>query len=201
MNLKRWCLTKWAVAALSVGILLVLSGCAWTTGHVDLGYQPTTEATRLATPESPRVTVVITDKRPTQVVGQKMNGLGMKGADIVSNSDVPGTIKSAFETELKSRGFTEGTGGNVVSVSLSNFQNQFSLGFFSGEATATIGIQVTVKRPDGSIAYDKYITGQHKDWIEVAGEDNTARQLNGAMQDGVSKVFSDSEFIDSLKKT
>jgi len=57
------------------------------------------------------VTVVITDKRPTQVVGQKMNGLGMKGADIVSNSDVPGTIKSAFETELKSRGFTEGTGG------------------------------------------------------------------------------------------
>ena len=86
-------------------------------------------------------------------------------------------------------------------MSLSNFQNQFSLGFFSGEATATIGIQVTVKRPDGSIAYDKYITGQHKDWIEVAGEDNTARQLNGAMQDGVSKVFSDSEFIDSLKKT
>jgi hypothetical protein len=74
------------------------------------------------------------------------------------------------------------------------------LGFFSGDATATIGMQVTVKRPDGSVAYDKYITGQSKDWIEVAGEDNAGHELSAAMQDGVAKVFADSAFIDSLKK-
>ena len=72
-----------------------------------------------------------------------------KTADIVSNTDVPGTLKSAFETELKNRGFTEGGGGNVISVSLGNFENQFTLGFFSGDATATIGMQVTVTRPNG----------------------------------------------------
>jgi uncharacterized lipoprotein YajG len=155
----------------------------------------------MATPGSPRVTVVVTDKRPTQVVGQKINGFGMKTADIVSNTDVPGTLKSAFDTELNSRGFTEGAGGNVVSVALSNFDNQFTLGFFSGDATATIGMHVTVKRPDGTVAYDKYITGQSKDWVEIAGEDNAAHELNAAMQDGVSKVFSDSAFIDSLNKS
>jgi uncharacterized lipoprotein YajG len=114
--------------------LLMLTGCAFTTGHVDLAYQPTTQATKLAAPDSPRVSVVVTDKRPTQVVGQKINGFGMKTADIVSNTDVPGTLKSAFETELNSRGFTEGAGGDVVLVSLSNFENQFTLGFFSGDS-------------------------------------------------------------------
>jgi len=189
-----------AISAVLASAMLLLSGCAFTTGHVDLGYQPATQATKLATPQSPRVTVAVTDKRPTQVVSQKINGLGMKTADIVSNTDVPGTLKSAFETELNSRGFTEGAGGNVVSVTLNNFENQFSLGFFSGEANATIGMQVTVTRPDGSLAYDKYFTGQSKDWVEIAGEDNAGRQLNAAMQDGVSKVFADSAFIDSLKK-
>jgi len=147
------------------------------------------------------VALVVTDKRPTQVVGQKINGLGMKTAEIVSNTDVPGTLRSAFEAELNSRGFTEGAGGNVVSVTLNNFENQFTIGFFSGEATATIGMQVNVNRPDGSLAYDKYVIGQSKDWVEITGEDNAGRELNAAMQDGVSKVFSDSAFIDSLKKS
>jgi uncharacterized lipoprotein YajG len=187
-----------AFSVLLTASLLLISGCALTTGHVDLAYQPTTQASKLAKPESPRVSVVVRDKRPTQVVGQKMNGLGMKMADIVSNTDVPGTLKSAFETELKNRGFTEGGGGNVISVSLGNFENQFTLGFFSGDATATIGMQVTVTRPNGSVAYDRYITGQAKDWVEVAGEDNAQRELDAAMQDGVSKAFADNAFIGSL---
>ena len=187
-----------AISVVLMASLLLICGCALTTGHVDLAYQPTTQATKVATPSSPRVSVVVTDKRPTKVVGQKMNGLGMKMADIVSNTDVPGTLKSAFETELKNRGFTEGGGGNVVSVSLGNFENQFTLGFFSGDATATIGMQVTVTRPNGSVAYDRYITGQAKDWVEVAGEDNAQRELDAAMQDGVSKVFADNAFIGSL---
>ena len=191
---------KSGIPALMAGVLLMLSGCAFTTGHADLAYQPTTQATKLAAPDSPHVSVVVTDKRSTQVVGQKINGFGMKTADIVSNTDVPGTLKSAFETELNSRGFTEGAGGDVVLVTLSNFENQFTLGFFSGDATATIGMQVTVKRPDGSVAYDKYITGQSKDWVEVAGEDNAGHELSAAMQDGVAKVFADNAFIDSLKK-
>lgn len=191
-------LIRSAFSVLLTASLLLISGCALTTGHVDLAYQPTTQASKLAKPESPRVSVVVRDKRPTQVVGQKMNGLGMKMADIVSNTDVPGTLKSAFETELKNRGFTEGGGGNVISVSLGNFENQFTLGFFSGDATATIGMQVTVTRPNGSVAYDRYITGQAKDWVEVAGEDNAQRELDAAMQDGVSKVFADNAFIGSL---
>ena len=208
LNLKRGNLirrvsdpTRKISPVLLATVLLLLSGCALTTGHVNLAYQPTTQTTNLAAPNSPRVMVTVADKRPTQVVGQKINGFGMKTADIVSDTDVPGTLKSAFQTELNSRGFTEGAGGNVVSVSLSNFESQFTWGFFSGDATGTIGMQVTVRHPDGSVAYNKYIVGQSKDWIEISGEGNAEHVLNAAMQNGVSEVFSESAFIDSLKKT
>lgn len=179
---------------------MLFGGCAFTTGHVNLAYEPTSEASRVATADSPRVIVEVIDKRPTQTVGQKINGFGMKTADIVSDNDVAATLKSAFETELHSRGFADGAGGDVVSVRLSNFQNQFTLGFFSGDAVATMGMDVTVKRPDGSVAYNKYITGESKDWIELAGEDNAGRMLNGAMRDALAKVFSDNAFIEALSK-
>ena len=143
--------------------LLVLSGCAFTTGHVDLSYQPTSQPTQIAESNSPPVVVEVADKRATQAVGQKINGFGMKNADIVSKSDVSGTLKNAFYAELSNRGFKERRGGNVISVTLNNFQNQFTLGFFSGEATATIGINVAVKKANGSVPYNQYITGQAKD--------------------------------------
>ena len=189
-----------AIAALVVTLLL-LSGCAFTTGHVDLSYQPTSQPTKIAGSNSPHVLVEVTDKRPTQAVGQKINGFGMKTADIVSNSDVPKTLKNAFETELSNRGFTEGGGGDLISVRLSNFQNQFTLGFFSGDAAATIGMDVTVKRPDGSVAYNQYVIGQNKESVEIASEGNAERVLNAALQDAVSKVFGDNAFIDSLKNS
>ncbi|MDO8585788.1 MAG: YajG family lipoprotein [Armatimonadota bacterium] len=179
----------------------LLSGCAFTTGHVNLAYEPTSQETKMAKADSLPVMVQVIDKRPTQTVGQKINGFGMKTADIVSNSDVPATLKTAFETELHSRGFTDRAGGNVVSVSLSNFQNQFSIGFFSGEASATMGMDVSVKRPDGSVAYDRFITGESKDWTMISGEDNAERMLNAAMRNAVSKVFNDNAFIEALNNS
>ena len=189
------------LAVALVATLLLLSGCAFTTGHVDLSYQPNSQPTQIAGSNSPPVLVEVSDKRTTQAVGQKINGFGMKTADIVLNSDVQGTLKSAFEAELSNRGFKEGPGGNRISVTLNNFQNQFTLGFFSGEATATIGINVTVKRANGSIPYNQYITGQAKDWVEITGEGNAQRVLNAAMQDAISKVFADNAFIASLKSS
>jgi len=187
------------IASLIVAIL-PLTGCAFTTGHVDLSYQPMTKVTKVAQPDSPSVNVEVSDKRPNPVVGEKINGFGMKTADIVSNNDIPALLKSAFETELNSRGFTAGRNGNTVHVQLDNFQNQFTLGFASGDATASIGMDVSIVRADGAVPYKQYITAQTKDWIEVAGEDNAQRMLDAALHDAVAKVFNDNAFIDALEK-
>jgi uncharacterized lipoprotein YajG len=186
--------------SLLAAALLLFGGCA-TTGHVDLAYQPTTQTPKLAAPASRHVAIAVTDKRPTPSVGHKLNVFGMKTADIVSDTDVPGTLESAFETELKSRGFFVGAGGNVITVTLDNFQIQFIVGFFAIDTIANIGMQVTVKHPDGSVGYEKYVTAESTDWFEVVTATDAGDQLSAAMQDVVSKVFNDTAFIDSLNKS
>lgn len=187
-------------AALFAVAALALIGCAFTTGHVDLDYQPAGTAQKIATSDSPPVTVQVVDRRSTKVVGQKINGFGMKTADIVANNDVDATIKNALDTELSSRGFAQTAGGNTVVVDLDNLQNQFSIGLVSGDAKATAQMEVSVKRPDGSVAYDQNITGQAKDWIELATEGNAEKQLNAAIADAIKNLFNDPKFIDALKK-
>ncbi len=185
---------------IALAAALFLAGCAFTTGHVDLSYQPSTDVTKVAETESPPVAVQIIDKRPTKTVGQKINGFGMKTADIVADTDVPQTIKDAFETELTNRGFTDGPNGNQVVVTLDNLQNSFTVGFFSGEATSTAGMDVAVKNAKGANVFDKYFTGQSKDWIELATPENAQKMLNGAIKDAIGKVFADQDFLDTLKK-
>lgn len=187
-----WCLVAAATA---------LSGCAFTTGHVNVAYESQGPAARLATANTPHVAVVVIDRRPTQVLGEKKNGFGMKTADIEADNDVPATVKNAFETELRNRGFVEGSGGNVVEVKLDHFQNQYSLGFFSGEGVATIGMQVSVERPDGSTAYSKYITGKAENWIELMGAGNAQTLLDGALRDGIERIFDDGDFTNALTQS
>lgn len=181
-------------------IILFMSGCAFTTGHVNLAYQPSGTAQKIATADSPHVVVQVADRRSTKLVGQKINGFGMKTADIVADNDVPDLIRSAIDTELNNRGFAQGSGGNTVSVALDNVQNQFTVGFFSGDATADVQMQVTVKKSDGSVAYDRMINGHAKDWVEVAREGNAETTLNAAIADAVTNLFNDAAFLDALKK-
>jgi hypothetical protein len=125
-------LSKISKRFLLITVVLSISGCALTTGHVDLEYQPTSAGTNIATAASLPVAIKIIDKRPTQIVGSKINGFGMKTADIISDSDVPATLKSAFETELNNRGFRLGANGHLIVIELSNLQNQFAWNYFLG---------------------------------------------------------------------
>ena len=186
---------------LVITAVLLLNGCAFTTGHVDLEYQAANAGTKIATAQSLSVAVKIIDKRPTQIIGSKINGFGMKTADILSDGDVPATLKNAFETELKNRGLKLGSNGLLLVVELSNLQNQFALGFFSGESTGNIGMDVIVERIDGAKIYDQYITGQGQDWIEVADMSNAQKTLDAAIQNAVSKTFNDSAFIEALQRS
>ena len=177
---------------------ILLSGCAFTTGHVDLDYQSQVTPTRVAEGDSPRIGVAVADKRPTQVVGHKINGYGMKTAEIISDSDVPDTVKKAFEQELKARGFTVGTGGILVSVSLNDFESEYSMGWFSGQATANMGMDVSVVQTNGAITFEKHIVGHNEESVMTAGEGNAQDTLNAAMRDAVSNVFGDPAFLDAL---
>ena len=187
-----------AAVAGALAAMVLLSGCAFTTGHVNLDYQSQVAPTKVATANSPRISVAVTDKRPTQTVGHKINGYGIKTAEIVSDSDVPATVKKAFEQELEARGFTPGSGGILVNVSLNDFESEYSTGWFSGQATANMGLDVTVVETNGAIAFEKHITGHNEESVMYAGEGNAQVVLNAAMRDAVSNVFGDPAFLNAL---
>ena len=185
-------------AARVLAATVLLSGCAFTTGHVNLGYQSQVVPTKVAVADSPHINVAVTDKRPTQVVGHKINGYGMKTAEIVSDSDVPATVKKAFEQELEARGFTLGTGGILVSVNLNDFDSEYSMGWFSAQASANMGMDVSVLQTSGAITFEKHITGHNEESVMTTGEGNAQDILNAAMRDAVSNAFGDPAFLDAL---
>ncbi len=187
-----------AAVAGALAATVFLSGCAFTTGHVNLDYQSQVAPTKFAVANSPHISVAVTDKRPTQVVGHKINGYGMKTAEIVSDSDVPATVKKAFDQELEARGFTPGTGGILVAVSLNDFESEYSTGWFSAQATANMGMDVSVVQTDGTITFEKHITGHNEESVMTSGEGNAQVVLNAAMRDAVSNVFGDPAFLNAL---
>ena len=196
----RWQVSAQRAFPVTLVLTLLLAGCALQEGHVNLSYAPIRPPFPVDRPNLPPVAVTVIDERSTQVVGEKINQFGMMVADIVSDTNVPDLLKTAFGDDLKQFGFPEGGNGNTVFVRLGYLHNQFTIGIFHWESTATIGMEVSVKRADGSIAYRRYVIGESKEWIFVAGEKNAQRMLDAAIQRGVAKVFNDSAFINAVSK-
>lgn len=206
---------RWSSKSLSIGRMrsagwllvctsLCMIGCTQVT-HQYLKYEPISGPPKLADAKSPPVSVEVTDKRTSTTLLTRTSGyFGEFTVEYVPYNDVPEMIKEAFETELRDRGFVRGASGNVVSVSISFYRaDQMPTSFF-GETDASLGIEVTVKHPDGSTAYSRFVLGDSRPWeAEHPPEHNIKYQITNAveaaMQDALAKVFNDPGFINALK--
>jgi len=184
------------LAALSLG------GCAFTEDHIDVAYTPTPQeaVTKISTSQPMPVRVKVDDQRQSKdAVGHKQNGWGMDMASIVADKDISETIKSAIESELTNRGFALGPNNVLIEVVVSQFNNHFKAGFFSGTAVAEIVMNVTVKKPDGSIAYAKLVDAQGtEENIQLASGHNAKKALESALNNAMINLFSDSGFVNSI---
>lgn len=188
--------------AISCAAILVIGGCGIVPPKVDVTYQPEEQVAKIADSSSPLVSVDVVDNRQTQKVGENIAMFGIKTADTVTPSDVPATLKKALESELKNRGFGDGAGGDAVIVRLGYFGNTFvnrSVGVIF-EANASMDLEVSIVRPDGAIPYRKYVTGRAHDSVAIANSANAQRMLDAAMRNALSKLFSDPDFTNTLRK-
>ncbi len=110
---------------------------------------------------------------------------------LVSSKRVADVFKTAFEAELKNRGFRVGE-GKTLSVTVDRFYNDFKTGFWSGEGVGELEMQVAV----GS--YRRPIKTSYRHAVQVAGGTNVKQSLEGAMQQAIEKLFADSAFIAAL---
>jgi uncharacterized lipoprotein YajG len=187
---------------ISLAAAFALGGCALTEGHVDIVYTSMSPGTaKVAGAEETSVQVTVDDQRPSKdTVGHKTDGFGIQWAKITADNNAAQTLQSAIETELKSRGFIISATGVPVSVTLTKFENRFILGVWSGTSEAEIVMNAVVKNSSGNIIYTKVIDAEGiKKGIEVMSSANAQLTLDRALQNGVTKLFSDGAFIAALQ--
>ncbi|MGN6520110.1 MAG: YajG family lipoprotein [Dokdonella sp.] len=193
-----------AIRLAALGVVVLLSGCALTTDRIDIAY--TAQSAPAAVPGASGVTVsveVVDDRPDRSRVGSKKNGYGMEMAPILANEDVATTVRRAIETELALRGFTPSLAPALVQVSgdLTRFYNDHKMGFFAGDAVADFNLSVDVRAKDGDIVYRRQIVAQGIEPMTQLATGNNARiALERALQDGMAKLFGDTEFVAALTR-
>jgi uncharacterized lipoprotein len=138
----------------------VASGCALTTEHIHLAYQPQTGVSPLKGADATTVQVNVKDERTSTDIAHKVNGYNVEMAPIIADNDIPELIKNSIDAELTDRGFKLGDSKVLVVAELQNFRNHFQVGFFSGTATADLAMNVKVAGPDRQIIYDEHFIAQ-----------------------------------------
>ena len=177
------------------------SGCALTTSHIDVPYQPIAASRPIPDASASAVAVSAVDDRTTyrDRVGTKKNGYGMEMAAIVPDNDIPDTVRDAFRQELGARGFRIGDGPGTVQVEVVRFYNDFKPGFFSGDAVATVAFNVKVSSPAHPGAFSKYYEGTGTEPnIQIMGADNTRAALVKAFQSAVGSAVNDPDLIQAV---
>ena len=100
-----------------IGLLVLLTGCAFGNRSVNLIYppgippggspsRPSSTAAPDPTENRKVVLVALLDQRPSKLsVGAVHNGYGMHTADAVASNSVPGWVMKAIKTELTQQSF------------------------------------------------------------------------------------------------
>ena len=180
---------------------MLCSGCALTTAHIDVPYQPIAAASPVPNASASTVAVTAIDDRTTyrDRVGTKKNGYGMEMAAIVPNNDIPDAVRDAFRQELMARGFRIGNGPGAVQIEVVRFYNDFKPGFFSGDAVATVAFNVKVSSPSHLGSFSKYYEGTGTEPnIQIMGADNTRAALVKAFQSAVGSAVNDPELMNDV---
>jgi uncharacterized lipoprotein len=183
---------------------LISFGCALTTDRVALEYRPMAGVQTLKEAEGITVLVSVNDLRTDKTkVSSKKNGFGMEMAPILAEEDPALTIKRAFETEFKARGFKIGSDALVLIHSdVTRFWNDHKTGFFAGDSVADLNMTVLVKNKAGDkILFTKQVSAQGLEPnIQIQGGNNAKLALDKALANGLRQLFEDPMFLDSIIK-
>ncbi|MEQ1668712.1 MAG: YajG family lipoprotein [Sulfuriferula sp.] len=214
MNMKQIITRNKAIAA--AVLTLSLTGCALTPATESLKYTPQANVQRILGAENISVNVVTTDSRVDKVIGNKVNGFGMKMAGISADEPVEITIDRAIEQEIKARGFhIDPNSGLVVNADVTKFYSKANVGIpiLTYGVHSNVEITASVTK-NNSFLYKKAIQGSagfnHRLALGIdsctgsifgtASSDDRCN-LERALTDIMNNLFNDKDFIAVLMAT
>ena len=183
-----------------VGLLLIVlltSGCAWSSESVAIHRQPVSAA---AVPGATgvAVTVAVTDSRQEREVSHKKNGYGMRGANIMAQNDIAEEIRAGVRDILSAQGFRDGSDA-TVRIDVSRFYNTFDMGFWSATANAQAIASLNVSSADGRSLYARVYTVTHPvPNVQIMTGENAGIALRAVMQALLQQIADDAELSRAL---
>lgn len=181
-----------------------LSACAITEDIVPVIFQGTELSISIGA-DGKAFELAVTDRRGKYKgrIGAKVNGFGAEMADIKSTIPVPEIVQDAFIKELTARKLlVSKRDGRKIEVSITAFHNNFEVGLVSGKARGIVAFTIKLTNANDDTTFEDAISKVHIiDGIMLATGDNAAASVSKALNDAMSDLFQNKEFINALVRS
>jgi uncharacterized lipoprotein YajG len=200
-------LNFWRSAGLFFFTLVLLSGCAFTTAHVNLSYSPDSKSP-LMTIETKRVALQVEDHRPPEEkdkIGNKKNGFGMVTASVQSNKEVTAVLYDSLKNELENNGHKivnskDDSYDIFINVLLNKYWCDAKPHFFDVEMIGIVSAQISIQDPrNAEVVLSKSITGTSRESRQIATDGNYESVLNGALAEFVRHFSRDNDILKAIR--
>ena len=180
-------------------VVLQCGGCAFTAQSVKIS--PEVKATATVSGAGKAVQLVVSDERPSKVVGQR--GVGGVGADITIDGDLQTIIADAIVSGLQKHDFVAGNqrpaGTGKLTVEIRNLSTKNIMGFWSGTLRDEMSLKGICHGANGA-EYEKMYNGLFETSIQVvpSGEANN-RYVSATVSDAVNQLVNDDALLGCLR--
>jgi uncharacterized lipoprotein YajG len=188
---------------LAFAFCLLAAACATPSDTISISYFSQAGEQMSSAPRG-EVYVTATDVRGLgpRAVAARLDKDGNEIGTIDADRDVAEIFRSAFESELKARGFDIGpgaSGGARVDIRVERFFNRAHSGVFSGKATADVALTATVSSTPSAPTYTRQVAIEgKKPGAKVIGGVNDKLALENGLADALAELVDDHAFMGAL---
>ncbi len=191
---------KWNVLFL---LCFLTAGCALTKADLNISYDlAKAERGPLSSVNPLKISISeITDSRKDkEVIGHKINGLGMETADIVTKKPVPEIMRSALMAMFEKNGhLLKDAGGQVVlDGEIKEFWLELQMNMMTVEFMGTMTMVLNVKDANQSVLYTQEYQGYYDEKKAIGYVKSWENVMNITLEKLMYQIATDRELVKVL---
>lgn len=184
----------------AVGLLLLSTGCVWTSQAVDI--RPEIQVSSSSIGQGRQVYLGIADERPRSTLGTR--GVRGVGANLTLKEDLVKTVENAVTGGLKRQGFNvisaKAAEGRELRIEIRNLDYSVTQGFWSGTLRVENGLKaiciIGLNRP-----YERLYRGEHEESIQVVQtEASNNEYVSKAVSLAINQLLQDERLMKCLSQ-
>ena len=180
-----------------------VAGCAFTKADLNIGYDPAkAERGPLSSVQPLKIGIseLADSRKDKEVIGHKINGLGMETADIITKKPVPEIMRSALITMFEKNGHLLKDSGEriILDGEIKEFWLELQMNMMTIEFMGTMSLLLNVKDANKNVLYTKEYQG-HYDEKKAAGYVKSWENvMNITLEKLMYQIATDRELVKAL---